>query len=120
MPDLFKLLARNLVMGTLAGWTTLFLLIASNTAGLSDVVFASANPLLPIVILAFGFFITFGSLAMGAGIMMIPSSDSNKKGGPKVHTLLASLHKLLPRRHVSHELVPARIKNDPQRRRFHR
>ena len=120
MPELFKLLARNLVMGIIAGWVTLALLLATNTAGLADIVFASANPVLPIAILAFGFFITFGSLAMGAAIMMLPYGENTKKGGPKVHTLMAALRKFLPRPVARHELVPSRVKNDSRRTGFHR
>lgn len=121
MPDLFKLLARNLIMGTIAGWITLAGLIATNVAGLYDVVFASSNPVLPIILLAFGFFITFGSLAMGAAVMMLPTSnDTGKGGGLKVHTLLASLQKMLPRFHSQHELAPVRVKDEPRNKPFRR
>ena len=121
MPDLFKILARNLVLGVVAGWVTLFVLIATNTAGLYDIVFTSANPSLPITLLAFGFFITFGSLAMGAAIMMMPYGDSDgKNGGLKIHTMLASLKRFLPEAKSRSTLVPIPVKPKSRRSGFHR
>ncbi len=122
MPDLFKLLARNLVMGTIAGWMTLALLIATNFAGLYDVVFASATPVLPLAILAFGFFITFGSLSMGAAVMMLPygKGDGKDRGG-KEPTFLARLLKVgLGKKtgllHANRDLAPVRVKAGASRR----
>ena len=116
MPVLLKYLARHLVMGVVAGWITLAFLIATNTGGLSDVVFGAANSVLPIVILAFGFTITFGSLAMGASIMMLPSEDDGATGrGLKVHTWLASFRALLPQGHIRGSFVPVPVKDKGQR-----
>ncbi|MCF6199106.1 MAG: hypothetical protein L3J67_06855 [Hyphomicrobiaceae bacterium] len=113
MPNLFKLLARNLALGIVAGWIALAALIATNTGGLSDVVFASLNPLLPLGLLAFGFALTFGSLSMGAAIMMLPyGEDDHKDRGLKVHTLLAAFADRLYRATRSRELVPIRVKGN--------
>ena len=124
MPNLFKLLARNLVLGVVAGWITLALLIATNTAGLSDVVFGSSTPLLPIAILAFGFTITFGSLSMGAAIMLMPYDKGDSKDkGLKVHMLLASLKnriKGIAGLGAEHTLIPIPVKDKSQHSRFHR
>jgi len=121
MPDLLKFLARNLVMGTLAGWVSLAALIGTNTRGLGDIVFASSNPVLPIALLAFGFFITFGSLAMGAAIMMLPyKGDEGKSSGLKVHTLLATLQKMMPRLRRSHELIPVPVEDKSKRSKYYR
>ena len=113
MPNLFKLLVRNLALGILAGWIALTALIATNTGGLSDVVFASLHPFLPLGLLAFGFALTFGSLSMGAAIMMLPYGENDHKDrGLKVHTLLAAL---ADRQHWaarSRQLVPVRAKGN--------
>jgi len=91
MPELFKLLARNGVIGVLAGWLTMALLIYTNTGGLGDVIMGASNPFLPIAILAGGFTITFGSLAMGAAIMAMPyDHDDGGSSGQKVATLAAT------------------------------
>jgi len=111
VPNLFKLLARNLVLGIAAGWITLAALIATNTGGLFDVVFGSADPFLPLALLTFGFTITFGSLSMGAAIMMLPyGEDDHKNRGVKVHTLMATLSDRLERATRSRELIPIRVK----------
>ena len=116
MPEFFRLLARNLVIGTLAGWVTLAVLIVSNVAGLGDIISASNHPLLPVVLLAFGFFITFGSLAMGAAIMMLPRDyDRGKGGGLRVHTLLAGLQKLWPCRVTEPDPVAVPVRGDSRR-----
>ncbi len=113
MPEFFKLLARNLVIGALAGWITLAGLIVSNVAGLGDIIRASNHPLLPVVILAFGFFITFGSLAMGAAIMLLPRDHDRGKGsGLRVHTLLAGLQILWSRRKADPKPVAVPVGND--------
>ena len=116
MPDLFKILARNLVLGVAAGWVTLGLLLATDTGGLATTIFASANPFLPIAILAFGFTITFGSLAMGAAIMMLPyEGDEGKSSGLKVFTLLGSLKGFFARMNSWNVLVPIPVKDRVRR-----
>ncbi len=113
MPNLFKLLARNLALGIIAGWITLAALIGTNTGGLFDVVFGSANPFLPLALLAFGFALTFGSLSMGAAIMMLPyGEDDHKDRGLKVHSLLATLVDRLLQATRSRELIPIRVKGN--------
>jgi hypothetical protein len=112
MPSLLKHLARNLVMGIVAGWITLALLLVTNTNGLQDVVFGASSPLLPLVLLIFGFSLTFGSLSMGASIMMMPyEGDEGNDRGSKVHTLLASLKKLRPGLDDNRRLTPIPVKD---------
>lgn len=109
--QLLRLLSRNLAFGVLAGWMTLALMLANNTGGLYDVVFGSANPFLPLVLLAFGFTVTFGSLAMGAAIMLLPYDNDRGKGrGLKVHTLLASLIEQFDKRTRAQVPVPVRVR----------
>jgi len=118
MSDLFKLLARNLVLGTLAGWISLTALIISNTAGLYELVFTSSNPLLPLILLAFGFTLTFGSLAMGAAVMMLPyDRGAGNDRGMKMPTLLAHWSEQLQNKQRARVLVPVRIqdKQNPPR-----
>ena len=112
MSNLFKLLARNLVLGIIAGWISLATLIISNTGGLYDIIFVSNNPLLPLILLAFGFALTFGSLAMGAAIMMLPyDSNSDNNRGMKIHTLLASWFERLQYQQRARVLVPVRVRD---------
>lgn len=121
MPNLLKLLARNLVMGIAAGWITLALLMVTNTSGLHDVVFGSSQPLLPLGLLLFGFTLTFGSVSMGAAIMMLPYEvDEGKDQGLKIPSLFARLKNMLPRFDKEPALVPIPIKDRPLRRKFPR
>lgn len=86
MPPLFKLLLTSLLQGVILGWTVLAILLFGNFAGISDVVFSSSDKWLALFLLAFGFFITFGSVAMGIAIIFMPYGDDrdNRGGGLKL------------------------------------
>ena len=122
MPHLLKHLARNLIMGIAAGWITLTLLIVTNTGGLFDVVFGSmSSPVLPLMLLVFGFTLTFGSLAMGASIMMLPyEGRDGKDNGLKIQSLLASLKNRLPRFSDPRTLIPVPAKDKASGKGFRR
>ena len=112
MPTLLKLLARNLVMGVAAGWLTLGGMLFINIGGLRDVLVTSSDPLLALILLAFGFTITFGSLAMGAAIMTLPYGDDRGKGGGlKIASLLARFKNRLTRLNGDRVLVPVPAKD---------
>jgi hypothetical protein len=116
MPELFKLLARNCIMGIAAGWTTLALLILSNTAHIGDIVLASANPVLPIGVLAVGFAITFGSIAMGVAIMTLPyDKDPGKGRGLGSPTLPAMLKAWGRREGAENAMIPVPVETGRRR-----
>lgn len=73
-PDrrLLVYLARNCVAGIVLGWLLLAGLIASNVANLRELLFGNGIELMALVLVVAGFAVTFGSLAMGTAIFMLP------------------------------------------------
>ena len=69
---LLVLLAKNCVMGIVAGWLLLAFLIQANVAQLGDLLFGNGLELTGLILLAAGFAVTFGSLAMGTAIFLLP------------------------------------------------
>ncbi|MBI4724777.1 MAG: hypothetical protein HY765_07305 [Rhodomicrobium sp.] len=78
LPLLVRFLTVNCTIGVAAGWLLLAALFLTNAAGLRDLILNSDAPGLPLVMLAAGFAITFGSAAMGAAVMMMPFEDKGK------------------------------------------
>ena len=74
---LIRLLAVNLAAGTGVALLLLGWLLALNPGNLRGLI--SADGATGLVLLAFGFFITFGSAAMGSAIMML--GQERKRGG---------------------------------------
>jgi Na+/phosphate symporter len=75
MPEdrrLLSYLAKNCLMGIAAGWLLLAALIRANVAQLGDLLFGNGLELTGLVLLAAGFAVTFGSLAMGTAIFLLP------------------------------------------------
>lgn len=70
-PGLLSFLLAHLLVGILAGWTVLALLLWFDVAGLWTLIAEAdgGSAWLVLALLAFGFAITFGSLAMGTGVM---------------------------------------------------
>jgi hypothetical protein len=74
MPDrsessLVPFLLRHLVSGTIGAAVFGGLLLAFDIAGLKSMIFASPERDLVLFMLFFGLWITFGSIAMAAGVM---------------------------------------------------
>lgn len=59
-------------MGIVAGWLLLALLVRANVAGLRDLIFGNGVELTALLLLGGGFAVTFGSLAMGTAIFLLP------------------------------------------------
>lgn len=84
---LLRFLAGHLVVGVTVGWTLLGLLLALDIGGLWTLISASPEAPVALVMLAIFFAITFGSLAMGSGLMGLgrpkppPMPPSGKHGG---------------------------------------
>ncbi|MGO8953876.1 MAG: hypothetical protein ACLPWS_22715 [Rhodomicrobium sp.] len=79
LPRLVRFLLVNCAIGIAGGWTLLAALIATDTAHLRTLIWNSSSPAMPILLLAAGFAITFGSAAMGAAVMaMRPGDDDDE------------------------------------------
>jgi hypothetical protein len=81
LPRLIRFLLVNCAIGIAGGWTFLGALIATDTASLRTLIWNEGSAV-PIILLAAGFAITFGSAAMGAAVMaMRPGDDSDDGDG---------------------------------------
>ena len=70
--QLLTYLAKNCLLGILAGWLLLGLLISSNVANLGHLLFGNGIELTALILISAGFAVTFGSLAMGTAIFLLP------------------------------------------------
>ena len=64
-------LLRHLAFGSVGGFVFGGALLAVDLAGLRTLIFNADEPLLWLLLLFFGLFVTFGSVGMGVGIMTI-------------------------------------------------
>ncbi len=78
VPRLVRFLLVNCAIGIAAGWTLLAALLATDTAGLRTLIWNETSPAVPIILLAAGFAITFGSAAMGAAVMAMRPGDDEE------------------------------------------
>ena len=69
-------LLRHLLFGTVGGLTFGIMILVLDIANLRTLAFNSNEPVLVLVLLFFGLFVTFGSVGMGVGIMSL-SQDKN-------------------------------------------
>jgi membrane associated rhomboid family serine protease len=80
---LIRLLAVNLLIGASVAVLMLGGLMALNPGGLRDLILADRAPAAALGLLLFGFFITFGSAAMGSAIMALGAHDERGRRGGK-------------------------------------
>ncbi len=81
---LLRYLGIHLALGVATGWTLLAALIATDTASLHDLVWSSRNGFVAIWMLAIVFGVTFGSAAIGVGVMLLkdgPQRDTSAPAG---------------------------------------
>ena len=73
-PDrrLLVYLLQNACLGVAFGWLLLAGLVYANVARLGDLLFGNGIELTALCLLAAGFAVTFGSLAMGTAIFLLP------------------------------------------------
>jgi hypothetical protein len=78
----FRLLAVNWLIGAFAAVLVLCGLLWLDTGGLRTLILNSPEPWLPVLVLLFGLMVTLCSAAMGAAVMLLPSSrdDGHGKG----------------------------------------
>ena len=73
-PDhrLLHFLARHCLIGVVAGWLFLGALLWLDVAQLGELLFGAEHWVLTLLLAAGGFGVTFGSLAMGTAIFLLP------------------------------------------------
>lgn len=73
-PDrtLLRFLARNCLIGIAAGWGILATLLYLDVARLGQLLLGSDQWFLTLLLAATGFAVTFGGLAMGTAIFLLP------------------------------------------------
>jgi len=81
LPRLIRFLLVNCAIGIAGGWTLLAAIIVTDTAHLRTLIWNEGSPVVPIVLLAAGFAVTFGGAAMGAAVMAMRPGDDTDDGG---------------------------------------
>jgi len=79
----FRLLVINGLAGIGIAGLVLAGIFAANIGNLRDLVLAAENPVLPIVMLAFGLMITLGSVVIGSAIMLMGETGGPRSGPGK-------------------------------------
>lgn len=72
VPKIIWFLALHAAIGIAVGIAIAALLVLLNVAGINTMLHEAADPFVPMLLLFFGFAITFGSAAMGIAIMTLP------------------------------------------------
>ena len=72
LPEHIRFLARHCLVGIATGWTLLGALLWFDVARMGELLLHSEDRVLTLVLAAAGFAVTFGSLAMGTAIFLIP------------------------------------------------
>lgn len=80
---LIRFLAINAAIGTAVALILVGVLIWTDTQAIGRLILADRNPVLSIALLAFGFVITFGSVAMGTAIMALPYDGGGSDRGSR-------------------------------------
>ena len=81
---LFRLLAVNGLAGTAIAGLVLGGIFLGNIGNLRVLVMSAEDPVLPVIMLAFGLFITLGSVVMGSAIMLLGDNGRGGNGGGRV------------------------------------
>lgn len=74
-----KFLLKHLCKGIAFGWGLLAMFLISNLGGVGSLIFTSSNSVMAVGLLGLGFAITFGSCAMGIGVMRYFPGAKDKK-----------------------------------------
>lgn len=69
--DVVMFLLKHLVCGSIGGIVFGGLLLWFDIAGMATLIYASPDRILFLIMLFFGMFITFGSIAMAVGVMQL-------------------------------------------------
>ena len=74
-----KFLLKHLCKGIAFGWVLLAVFLISDLGGVGSLIIHSSDAVLAVGLLSVGFAITFGSCAMGLGVMKYLPEAKNKK-----------------------------------------
>lgn len=74
-PRIVRFLGMHAVLGAVCGLVLAFCLIATNFAGLADLLSESDTVVLGTAMLAASFALTFGAAAMGTAVMLLPRDE---------------------------------------------
>ena len=75
-------LLRNMALGIGVGWALVALLIWTDAAHLRALLAGAESPAIALALLLFGVAITFGSLAMGTAVFMLPGISDGPPEDP--------------------------------------
>lgn len=78
MPHLIRFLGVHCAFGAAVGVVMAAAVIMTNVAGLKDLLETSSDPVVALGIFYFMFALTFASLSMGAGIMLLPEKEDDE------------------------------------------
>lgn len=80
---LFRLLAINLAIGGSVAAMLVAGLLFTDAQGIGTLILNTQSPVIAVILLFGGFFITFASVAMGCAIMLLPHGDEGEddRGG---------------------------------------
>ena len=92
---MFNFLIRHLIIGVVTGWVILSVFIILDIANLRSLAIATGAGAIVFPLLYAFFAITFGSAAMGIGIMGINDDDDNDNDGHHIN-ILPTFHQLSP------------------------
>lgn len=99
----FRLLVTNGAIGVGVSSLVVAGIFAADIGHLRELVASAQDPILPVMLLAFGMFVTLTSVVIGSAIMML-GSETDGRGGRHVHT---------------GELIPIRVEARSSARRSH-
>lgn len=74
-PRIVRYLAVHAAIGIAVGCACAAALLLLDVAGVGTLIAGTSTPLVPIALLFGGFALTFGSLAMGSAIMLLPEQE---------------------------------------------
>lgn len=88
-PTLLRFLALHLAIGVSVAVMVVAGLILTDAHSLGRLIWQDRDPVVAVVVLLFGFVITFGSVAMGAAIMGLPYGEGGGAKGRRVSSRAA-------------------------------
>lgn len=83
-PSIVRFLLIHAGIGSIVAVGIVTALILTDTHSLGKLIMADQDPVIAVVLLMFGFIITFGSVAMGAAIMGLPYGDGSGRKGRRI------------------------------------
>ncbi len=89
---LLRFLALNLAFGVVVALLALGGLMALDVHGLRHLVLQDQSPLIPLIVLALGFIVTFASSLMGTAIMALGETPSDTPSGTRADATAAVPH----------------------------